>query len=67
MDQTFELESPQIAPKSIGVVMATCPKSTASLGARIDDLSEIQHVFGGPDNMAMLLISPMEVWIKQLS
>ncbi len=64
MDQTIELESPQ---KSVVFVMATCPKSTASLGARIDNLSEIQCVFVGPENMAILLISPMELWIKQLS
>ena len=64
MDQTIELE---LAHKSVVFVMAICPKSTASLGARIDDMSEIQRVFGGPDNMAMLLTTPMELWIKQLS
>ena len=36
--KTIELESPQ---KSVVLVMATCPKSTASLGAKIGDLSEI--------------------------
>jgi hypothetical protein len=64
VDQTIELESPQ---ELIGVVMATCPKSTASLGARIEDLRKIQRVFGGPDSMALLFISPMELWIEQLS
>ena len=64
VDQIIELESAQ---KLVVFVMVTCPKSTASLGARIDCLSEIQCVFGGPDNMAILLIPPMELWIKQLS
>jgi hypothetical protein len=39
----------------------------ACLGATIDVLGEIQRVFGGPDNMAFLLISPMDLSIKQLS
>ena len=64
MDQTIELESPQ---KSVVFVMAMCLMDPASLGVRIDDLGEIQCGFGGPDNMAILLISPMELWIKQLS
>ncbi len=58
MDQTIELELPQ---KLVIFVMTTCPKSTACLGARIDVLSEIQCVFGGPDNIRILLISPMEL------
>ena len=62
MDQTIELESAQ---ELVVFVMATCSKSTASLGARIDNLGEIQCVFGGPDIMAILLISPMELWIEQ--
>jgi hypothetical protein len=36
VDRTIELESAQ---KLVVFVMATCPKSTASLGARIDDLN----------------------------
>ena len=47
MDQTIELESAQ---KSVVFVMARCLMDPASLGARIDDLGEIQRVFGGPDN-----------------
>ena len=53
MDQTTELESAQ---KSVVFVMARCLIDPASLGARIDDLGEIQRVLGGPDNMAILLI-----------
>ncbi len=64
MDETIELESAQ---KLVIFVMATCPKSAACLGARIGGVTEIQCVFGGPDNMAILLISPMELWMKQLS
>ncbi len=64
MDQTVELESAQ---KLFVIVMARCLMDPASLRARIDDLGEIQRIFGGPDNMAFLLISPMELWIKQLS
>ena len=64
MDQTFELE---LAQKLTVFVIAICLMNPASLGARIDDLIEIQCIFRGPDNMAMLLISPMELWIKQLS
>jgi hypothetical protein len=64
MDQTIELESAQ---KLVVFVMARCLIDPAILGARIDDLGEIQHVFGGPDHMEFLLISPMELWIKQLS
>ena len=63
MDQTVELES---AKKSVVFVMTRCLIDPASLGTRIDDLGEIQCVFGGPDNMAILSISPMELWIKQL-
>jgi hypothetical protein len=64
VDRTIDLESAQ---KLVVFMMATCPKSTASSGAIIDDLSEIQCVFGGPDDMAILLISPIELWIEQLS
>jgi hypothetical protein len=64
VDQTIELESAQ---KLFVIKMARCLMDPASLRARIDDLGEIQHIFGGPDNMAFLLISPMELWIKQLS
>ena len=64
MDKLTELESPH---KSVVFVMARCLIDPASLGARIDDLGEIQRVFGGLDNMAILLISPMELWIEQLS
>jgi hypothetical protein len=63
VDQTIALE---LAQKLIVFVIAICLMDPASLGARIDDLIEIQRVFRGPDNMAMLLISPMELWIKQL-
>ena len=58
MDQTIELESAQ---KSVVFVMAMCLMDPASLGVRIGNLSEIQYVFGGPDNMTILLISPMEL------
>ncbi len=64
MDQTIELESAQ---KLVVFVMARCLIDPAILGARIDDLGEIQRVFEGPDNFAFLLISPMELWMKQLS
>ena len=64
MDQSIELE---LAQKLFVIVMARCLMDPASLRARIDDLGEIQCIFGGPDNMAFLLISPMELWIKQLS
>ena len=64
MDQTIELESPQ---KSVVFVMARCLMDPASWRVRIDDLGEIQCVFGGPDNMAILLISPMELWMKRSS
>ena len=64
MDQTIKLESAQ---KSVVFVIARCLIDPASLGARIDDLGEIQRVLGGPDNMAILLISPMDLWIEQLS
>ena len=53
MDRTVELESAQ---KSVVFVMARCLMDPASLGARIDDLGEIQCIFGGSDNMAILLI-----------
>ena len=46
MDQAIELESPQ---KSVVFVMAMYLMDPASLGARTDDLGEIQCVFGGPD------------------
>ena len=47
MDQTIELDSAQ---KSVVFVMAMCLIDSASLEARIDNLSEIQCIFGGPDN-----------------
>ena len=58
VDQTIELELPQ---KLVIFVMATCPKSTACLGARIGGVTEIKCVFEGPVNMRILLISPMEL------
>ncbi len=64
MDQTIELESAQ---KLVVFVMARCLIDPAILGARIDDLGEIQRVFERPDNFAFLLISRMELWMKQLS
>ncbi len=30
------------------------------------DTMRFWEVFGGPDNIAILLISPMEMWIEQL-
>ena len=53
MDHTIELESPH---KLVVFVMAMCLIDPASLGVRIDDLGEIQCIFGGPDNIAILLI-----------
>ena len=53
MDQTIELESAQ---KLVVFVMAMCLIDPASLEARIGDLGEIHCVFGGPDNIAILLI-----------
>jgi hypothetical protein len=53
VDQTIELE---LAQKLIVFVIAICLMDPASLRVRIDDLIEIH--FRGPDNMAMLLISP---------
>ena len=53
MDRTIELESAQ---KSVVFMMARCLIDPASLGARIDNLGEIQCILGGPDNMAILLI-----------
>ncbi len=48
MDQTIELESAQ---KLVIFLMAGDLMDPAILGARIDDLNEIQRVFGGPDNI----------------
>ncbi len=51
MDETIELESAQ---KLVIFLMAGDLMDPAILGARIDDLGEIQRVFWGPDNIAIL-------------
>ena len=51
MDETIELE---MAQKLEIFAMARCLMDPAILGARIDDLGEIQRIFGGPDNLAIL-------------
>ncbi len=48
MDETIELESAQ---KLVIFLIAGDLMDPAILGARIDDLIEIQRVFRGPDNI----------------